>query len=139
MVAPLTDADAETIVQVQELAEQTWTVKAAATGTRCSAHRNDGVLQMLPGVDRVMLSSETGSIAIYYSSGVIGGLGLEPRLPPTLAPTPGPATQRVGRNTAEPVADPPPDNAIVVGNRKVLIWDTGFFGDATETKILYEL
>lgn len=144
VVAPLTDPDVETIVQVQALADQTWIANEAAYGDTLQARTATmAVLQALPGVDRVALSGETGSITIYYSSGVIGGLGLEPRLPPTLAPTRATATREAERKTARaaatPVADPPPDNAIVAGNRSVLIWDTGFFGDATETKILYDL
>ncbi len=140
VVPPLADADVAILQQVQVLAAQTWAAKKAALGDGLAARfETMRVLQAQPGVDAVTLGNEAGSIIIHYSSGVVGFLLLDPRLPATdAAPASPPSSLRsgIGARDADPapVAEVPPAEAVVVGNHEVLVFDPGHFGAATETQ-----
>ncbi len=145
VMAPLTDADLDTIVAVQTLAAETWEAKKAALGDGVDARFATVLaLEGLAGVRAVGLSSERGSIAIVYTSGAIGALGLEPKRFDALPIAPAVAGERTPREgvalAPRALAPAPPDDAEVVGSHKVLIWDPGFF-DTYETGVydVYQL
>jgi len=138
VLAPLSAADAQTIVDVQAQAEALWDEKKAAFGDGERARLETvAALRIDPRVQSVTLMEPLGSIAIVYASGVIGGLGLTPRISLDGA-APAAITRAAAAMIAPAAATLPPDDAVVVGSPRVLIWDPGFFGDATEVAYLQQ-
>lgn len=130
VLAPLSDTDAQTIVDVQARALAIWEDKKAALGDGLAAKlATVAALRLEPGVASVRLVE--GSITILYASGVIGGLDLTPRF--SLPAASSAALRTALLDVVQPrAAEPPPDEAVVITNHKVLIWDPGFFDDTPE-------
>lgn len=136
VLTPLSAADAQTIVDVQAQADAIWNANKAAYGDGEKARvATAAALRIDLRIESVTLAEPLGSIGIVYASGVLGGLGLTPRI--SSAGEAQAATARAADAMIAPAAATlPPDNAVVVGNPRVLIWDPGFFGILTEVAFL---
>lgn len=124
VAAPLTADQLAAHQAIQTQAEQIWEANKATLGDTLAARlATVAALRLLPGIDDVTLSDEDGSIAIFFPTGVIGGLALTPRVkapPATLTTAPPSRSSATSADAAPP--GPPPDDAVLVGNRKVLVW-----------------
>jgi hypothetical protein len=139
VVPPLGTQDAQTIVDVQTTAGHTWTTNLSTFGDTLRARMETiRTLRVLPGVADAGLTLDGLSIWIEYDSGVEGGLMLSPRLVyDDTAPSGSSVTidqPAVRRSLSASAPASAPGQRPLVGNQKVLLWDTGAFdgGHLTE-------
>lgn len=128
VVAPLSDEDAQTAVAVQQAAADIWAEKLAELGDTLEARLETAALiRELPGVADAGVSPDDVTIWIDYTSGLTGGLMLNP--PGTRGGTGdrGDAAAASATDTAParfgPVVNQQVEENIEVGNNRVLVWD----------------
>jgi len=135
-VNPLSQADAQLVVNVQQQADDAWHIALAQLGDTLAARQQvvNG-LKMTPGVQDAGVSADGFTIWILYASGIHGGLMLNPagtRGGHSHAPVPGtpPIASKLTASPptftaaafgsgqqAQAVGDTP------IGNNNVLVWD----------------
>jgi len=148
VVEPLTQAQAQLVVNGQQDAQQLWVQKLAELGDTLAAREAAvALIKTLPGVQDAGVSADNTTIWIMYESGVHGGLMLNP--PGTKGSSKAPASVRasqaqpidpafVGLPASFPILYPqtlakqaasalkaitPLAEPVEVGSNSVLVWD----------------
>jgi Leucine-rich repeat (LRR) protein len=135
--SPITRDEIAAVVRVQELAQSLCAANRAQYGNSTRASLETlAALRAEPGIEHLALTGESDSVTITYPSGVVGSVcgGCRESAPSAPASQDGPM---LGANVLAAEGD---DDATLITNRHVFIWDPGYFGisEADAIKGLFE-